>query len=66
MAERDRERISIRLDPDLLARLEEAATERGLSRNVLIERALGDFMDRLIPLDKVQLTRPYLPRRGEG
>jgi len=58
MADEERDHITIRLSPETHRRLREAAAERLMSRNYLIERACEDFLDRLIPIDEVQLTRP--------
>jgi len=59
MAERpDRDHVYVRLDAELHARLRAAAAERGVSRNLLIERACEDFLERLIPVAELHLTRP--------
>jgi hypothetical protein len=50
--------IQVRLPADLKARLDAAAEERLLASNVLIIKALEDFLDRLLPVDETLLTRP--------
>ena len=53
----DRVAMSIRLRPDTHARLLVATTERDVSMNWLVQRAVDDFLDRLIPADEIVLTR---------
>lgn len=48
---------AIRLKPELHARLAEAAAERDVSLNWLVNRAVEDFLPRLIPVDELRLTR---------
>ncbi len=54
----DRVSTSIRLPVDLHQRLSVAAEERELSVNYLVNKAIADFLDRLIPADEIMLTRP--------
>ena len=54
---RARVTTAIRFAPDLDQRLVEAATARDLSVNWLVNRAVVDFLDRLLPLDEIILTR---------
>jgi hypothetical protein len=54
---RARVQTSLRLAPDVLDRLQTAADERGIGRNLLIEWLLADGLDRLIPVDELVLTR---------
>ena len=53
----------IRFPPELHARLSTAAAERDLSVNWLVVRAVEYFLDRLLPVDKIVLTRerPEVP-----
>jgi predicted HicB family RNase H-like nuclease len=46
------------LPTELHDRLRCAADERHVSVNFLIVKALEDYLDRLIPIDEVELTRP--------
>jgi predicted transcriptional regulator len=48
---------AIRLPPELLDQLREAAEDRDLSMNFLVVRAVEDFLSRLIPADEFRLTR---------
>lgn len=52
----------VRFPDDLHARLVAAAAERDLSVNWLVCRAVEQFLDRLLPLDQIVLTRPEVPR----
>lgn len=47
-----------RLPPELHERLKEAARERDVSANLLVTRAIDDFLDRLTPVEDLPLTRP--------
>ena len=49
---------SIRLTPDTHARLTNAAKERDLSVNWMVQRAVDYYLDRLIPVDQITLVRP--------
>lgn len=53
----DRVSLTLRLTPELHARMKAAAAERGVAVNLLAERALMDFLDRLIPVDEMEWTR---------
>ncbi len=57
----DRVSTNVRFPPDLIARLDTAAAERSLSRNWLICKAVEQYLDDLIPLDELVLTRPRPP-----
>lgn len=46
---------SVRLPPELMKRLEDAAQERMVSRNWLATRLLEEGLDRLIPLDEIRV-----------
>lgn len=48
---------AIRFPESLHQRLLEAATERDLSKNWLTVRAVEEFLDRLIPVDELKLTK---------
>ncbi len=54
--EQDRVAKAMRIDRDLDERMKEVARERGVSVNVLVNMALRDFLDRLLPLDEVFKT----------
>ena len=54
----DRVNTNMRLPRGLHERLVAAAEERCVSVNWLVERAVADFVDRLIPADEIVLTRP--------
>lgn len=49
--------VSARLDKDLHARLQAAADERVVSVSLLVEKAVEDYLDRLVPLDELLRTR---------
>lgn len=49
--------VYVRFSPDLHRRLADAAHERDLSINFLVNRAVEEFLDALIPLDEVVWTR---------
>jgi predicted HicB family RNase H-like nuclease len=53
------ERITtaVRIPKDLHERLRDAADERQISVNLLVVKALDDYLDRLIPVGELQLTR---------
>lgn len=55
---RGRTATAIRFRPDLHARLREAAVERDVPINYLVNRAVEEFLDALIPIDDVQFTYP--------
>lgn len=48
---------NIRLRPELHAAFRAAADERGVSFNWLAERALADYLERLLPVDEIRWTR---------
>lgn len=48
----------LRIRPELLARLDDAARERVVGRNWLIVKLLEEGLDRLVPADELRLTRP--------
>lgn len=47
---------AVRLDPELDERLKAEAEARNLSANLLINRAVAEYLDRLVPLDQVLKT----------
>lgn len=49
--------LTIRLSPDLHARLKAAAEERIVSASWLTNRAIAEFLDNLLPPDEFTLTR---------
>lgn len=54
----DRVNTAMRLPHPLMDELRQAAADRDVSVNWLVERAIADFLARLIPADQIQLTRP--------
>jgi predicted HicB family RNase H-like nuclease len=48
---------AVRFDPDVHQRLTAAAEERDLSMNWLVNRAVREFLEHLIPDDELMLTR---------
>jgi len=54
----DRRATAIRFDPDVHARLVAAAKERQVSSNLLVNQAVSEFLDALLPVDEIQWTRP--------
>ena len=48
---------AIRLPDDLHDRLVAAAAERDVSANFLVNKAVAQFLDRLIPIDEMRWTR---------
>lgn len=59
----DRLSITVRLDPDLVARLDEEAHDREVGRTLLVDRALRHYLDRLVPVDELVLTIPDHPEQ---
>jgi predicted transcriptional regulator len=47
---------AIRFPPELHAQLAAAAAERQVSMNFLVNRAVADFIPRLIPVDELEWT----------
>lgn len=54
---RKRMTTSIRFPDEMLAALHQAADERDISVNFLVNRAVVEFLDRLIPPDEIKFTR---------
>lgn len=54
---KNRTATAIRLRPELHAGLAKAAEEREVSINWLINRAVADFLPRLLPVDEIRWTR---------
>jgi predicted transcriptional regulator len=48
---------AIRFKPETHARVAQAALERDLSINYIVNRAVEEFLDRLIPADEVRWTQ---------
>lgn len=55
---RNRTSTGVRFERDLHARLVAAADERHVAVNFLVNRAVEEFLDRIIPVDEMQWTRP--------
>lgn len=45
--------LTARIEPDLLERLERAADERVVGRNLLVNAAIGEYLDRLRPVEEL-------------
>jgi predicted HicB family RNase H-like nuclease len=54
----ERVTTALRVPRGLHDRLKSAAEERQVGVNLLAVKALEDYLDRLVPLDHLQLTRP--------
>ena len=57
MASKQRTTTAIRFPDELHERLKAAADERDLSINYLVVKAVEEFVDNLIPVDELRLTR---------
>jgi predicted transcriptional regulator len=57
MAPKTRTATAIRFSPETHERLRIAAEERDLSINFLVNRAVEDYLERLLPPDEMRLTR---------
>ena len=57
MAKSRRVAIAVRLPAATHRRLTQAAGERDVSINWLVNRAVVEFLDRLIPVEEFTLTR---------
>lgn len=53
----ERHNTAIRFPLDLHERLTKAAADRGVSMNWLVNKAVADFLDRLIPVEEMVWTR---------
>lgn len=60
-----RSATAIRFPTDMLARLHVESDARGVSVNWLVNRAVERFLDDLLPVDQIVLTRSQL-LRAEG
>ena len=49
---------TLRVEADLLARIDRAAEDRDVSRNWLICRLLDEGLNRRLPVDELALVRP--------
>lgn len=47
---------AVRLDADLDDRLKKEAAARSVSANLIINKAVEDYLERLVPLDEVLRT----------
>lgn len=47
---------ALRIPADLDQRLKTAARDRGVSVNVLVNAALNDYLERLLPVDQLLRT----------
>jgi hypothetical protein len=52
----DRVTKAVRIPPELDQQLKAAAAERGVSVNLLINTALTDYLQRLVPVDQLLRT----------
>lgn len=57
MSAKRRTSTGVRFEPELHERLSEAAADRDLSVNFLVNLAVRELLDRLIPADEVRWTR---------
>lgn len=57
MAKQKRLTTGIRFPEELHERLKDAADERDLSINYLVVKAVEEFLENLIPVDELRLTR---------
>ena len=57
-----RSATAVRFPTELLEALHAAADERDVSVNWLVNRAVVDFLSRLLPVDEIVLTRPRAAR----
>lgn len=53
-----RSNTGVRFPTELLEQLHKAADERDVSVNWLVNRAVQDFLPRLLPVDEIVWTRP--------
>jgi predicted HicB family RNase H-like nuclease len=53
----DRVTKALRIPPGLDHRLKDAAAERGISVNLVINRAIEDYLNRLLPVDEIMRAR---------
>jgi hypothetical protein len=59
--QRQRTATAIRLRSELHERIVSAAAERDVSVNWLINRAIEDYLPRLIPVNELRLVHPDMP-----
>ena len=57
MATKKRTTTAIRFPEELHERLKDAADERDLSINYLVVKAVEEFIENLIPVEELSLTR---------
>ena len=60
--EENRIATAVRLPESVHRRLHEAAADRDVSVNLLVTRAVGEYLDRLAPVDELLATRRHPPR----
>lgn len=53
----ERTTTALRIPPELLRQVKDAAAEREISTNLLITKAIEDFLPRLIPVAELRLAR---------
>ncbi len=53
----ERVQTQVRIPVSIYERLEAEADQRSLSINFLMEKAVEDLLDRLIPVEELRLTR---------
>lgn len=61
MNARDKKALTLRVDPELHARLTVEAAARDWSINAFVERLLSESMTRLIPAEEILFVRPSQP-----
>ncbi len=54
----ERRATAVRLPPALHQRLREAAAERQVSANLLVEQAIAEYLERLVPVEHLVGATP--------
>lgn len=57
----DKVTLSVQVDPQVKAALDEAAADRMIGLGRLVEIGLKTFLDDLVPVDELQLRRSGAP-----
>ena len=64
MADELTEDLRSKVRPNTKARLEAAADDRMIGVHRLVDLAINDFLDRLVPVEELELVRPRDPQVG--
>lgn len=59
MGTKSRTATAVRFDPDLHERLKQAAAERDLSVNFLVNLAVRELLPRLVPVNEIRWTHDH-------